>query len=147
MRRFWLTFIFLLATQVLASEPVAFVNVNVVPMSADTVLRQRTVVVHDGVIQAIGGVDGVPIPKDAKVIDGTDRFLVPGLAEMHAHVPATDSPELDRYFTLYVANGVTLIEARLQNLERVFRELTGGDDEDAGKPPRRRRRKPVEEEE
>jgi imidazolonepropionase-like amidohydrolase len=113
MRRFWLTFIFLLATQVLASEPVAFVNVNVVPMSADTVLRQRTVVVHDGVIQAIGGVDGVPIPKDAKVIDGTDRFLVPGLAEMHAHVPATDSPELDRYFTLYVANGVTLVRGML----------------------------------
>jgi len=46
-----------------------------------------------------------------------------------------------------VANSVTLIEARLQNLERVFRELTGEEDAGGGKPSRRRRRRRVEEEE
>lgn len=101
-----------LAPRVFA-QTTAFVNVNVVPMASETVLEQRTVVVADGVIVALGSVDDVPIPKGAKVIDGTDRFLMPGLAEMHAHVPAADSDNLDRYFSLYVANGITTVRGML----------------------------------
>lgn len=91
----------------------AFVNVNVVPMSGEVVIEEQTVVVNDGVIVALGPVDEVPIPRDSIVIDGTDRFLMPGLAEMHAHVPALGSDNLDRYFSLYVANGVTTIRGML----------------------------------
>jgi imidazolonepropionase-like amidohydrolase len=82
-------------------------------MSAETVIEQQTVVVTNGVIAALGPVDEIPIPRGAKVIDGTDRFLMPGLAEMHAHVPAASSNNLDRYFSLYVANGVTTIRGML----------------------------------
>jgi len=95
------------------AAPTAIVNVNVVPMTSDTVLEQQTVVVNDGVIAVLGSVDAVPIPKDATVIDGTDRFLMPGLAEMHAHVPGANSNDLDRFFSLYVANGVTTIRGML----------------------------------
>lgn len=91
----------------------AFVNVNVVPMTSETVIEQQTVVVERGRIVRIGPVDQVPIPEEARVIDGTDRYLMPGLAEMHAHVPASDSPNLDRYFSLYVANGVTTVRGML----------------------------------
>lgn len=109
-----LTFLLtLLVVPALASETTAFINVNVVPMAADVVMGQQTVVVRNGTIAAIGPVDDVPIPEDATVVDGTDRFLMPGLAEMHAHVPEADSPELDRYFSLYVANGVTTIRGML----------------------------------
>jgi len=103
----------LLATQVGLAQPTAFVNVNVVPMSSEVVVEEQTVVVNVGVIVALGPVDEVPIPKDAIVIDGTDRFLMPGLAEMHAHVPAIDSDNLDRYFSLYAANGVTTVRGML----------------------------------
>ncbi len=103
----------LLAAPTLAVEPVAFINVNVVPMSSDTIIAEQTVVIRDGLIDTIGPVDAIPIPEDAKVVDGTDRFLMPGLAEMHAHVPQAGSPELDRYFALYVANGVTTIRGML----------------------------------
>lgn len=103
----------LFAGPILAAEPVAFVNVNVVPMSSDTIVEQQTVVVRDGLIATIGPVDTVPIPEEARVVDGTDRYLVPGLAEMHAHVPETDTGELERYFALYVANGVTTIRGML----------------------------------
>lgn len=102
----------ILATTAMA-QPLAIVNVNVVPMSSESVVGQQTIVVDNGVITVIGPVDDVPIPRNAQIIDGTDRFLMPGLAEMHAHVPAADSPELDRNFSLYVANGVTLIRGML----------------------------------
>lgn len=115
MQRFLLLSL-LAALQVLpatAAETTVFVNVNVVPMSAEVVLEQQTVVVRNGTIAAVGPVDDVPIPEHAIVVDGTDRYLMPGLAEMHAHVPDADSPEIGRYFNLYVANGVTTIRGML----------------------------------
>ena len=95
------------------AETTAFVNVQVVPMDAERHVSQQTVVVSDGSIVAIGPVDEVPIPEEALVVDGTDRYLMPGLAEMHAHVPDADSSNIDRYFSLYVANGVTTIRGML----------------------------------
>ncbi|MDJ0748828.1 MAG: amidohydrolase family protein [Woeseiaceae bacterium] len=100
------------APLVLASTT-AFVNVQVVPMDDERVTSGQTVVVSDGRIVAVGSVDAVPIPEHATVVDGTDRFLMPGLAEMHAHVPDAESPDIERYFNLYVANGVTTIRGML----------------------------------
>ena len=95
------------------AQTTAFVNVNVVPMSSDAVIPAQTVLVEDGIISAIGSVDEIRIPIGAKAVDGTDRYLMPGLAEMHAHVPAADSENLDRDFSLFVANGVTTIRGML----------------------------------
>lgn len=92
---------------------IVFVNVNVLPMSTELVLAQQTVIVENGKIAKIGSVDTVPVPKSARVIDGTDRFLMPGLAEMHAHVTGTSKKQIERLATLFVANGVTTIRGML----------------------------------
>jgi imidazolonepropionase-like amidohydrolase len=113
MRRIVLCLLVFLGAPSFAAESTAFINVNLVPMAADVVVGQQTVVVRNGTIAAIGPVDDVPIPEDAIVVDGTDRYLMPGLAEMHAHVPDGDSPEIGRYFSLYVANGVTTVRGML----------------------------------
>jgi len=97
----------------LRAESVAFVNVNVLPMTTDAVYAAQTVIVVDGRITEVGPVDAIPIPKHAQVIDGTDRFLMPGLAEMHAHVPDVDTVQLERDFSLLVANGVTTVRGML----------------------------------
>ena len=86
MRRYLFFIALLLVAQASLAEQTAFINVNVVPMSSDTIIEQQTVIVDRGVIQAIGPVDDVPIPKGATVVDGTDRYLMPGLAEMHAQM-------------------------------------------------------------
>lgn len=91
----------------------AFVNVNVLPMTADEVLPQRTVVIEDGLITAIGAVDETVVPDDAEVVDGTDRYLMPGLAEMHGHVTGTGEDEIHSLFGLYLANGVTTVRGML----------------------------------
>ena len=89
------------------------VNVNVIPMSSDIVIAQQSVVVVDDKIAKIGHVDTIPVPKGAAIIDGTDRFLIPGLAEMHAHVTSTDASDVERLSTLFIANGITTIRGML----------------------------------
>ncbi|MEX2122692.1 MAG: amidohydrolase family protein [Woeseia sp.] len=91
----------------------AFVNVNVLPMSTDEALHARTVVVRDGKIAGIGTVDQTELPEDAMIVDGTDRYLMPGLAEMHGHVPPASSADLERILALYVVNGVTTVRGML----------------------------------
>ncbi len=103
----------MLCAELSLAATTAFVNVNVVPMSSESVIAAQTVVVEDGIISRIGNVDDVRIPEDASIVDGTDRFLMPGLAEMHAHVPDAASDNLDRDFSLFVANGVTTIRGML----------------------------------
>lgn len=112
MRRILTLLVAFLAVEAAPAASTAFFNVNVVPMTRDTVIEAQTVVVEDGVITVIGNVDDVPLSKDTQVIDGTDRYLMPGLAEMHAHVPG-DADEIDRVLTLFAANGVTTIRGML----------------------------------
>ena len=107
-----LTLVVIVATNSYADTTV-IVNVNIVPMTSETVLPQQTVVVTGGKIIEIGDVDSVPVPKGSTVVDGTDRFLMPGLAEMHAHVTSTAPYQVDRLSTLFVANGITTIRGML----------------------------------
>lgn len=103
----------LLLASYVDAAPTVFVNVNVIPMTSEAVVPSQTVVVEDRTIVKIGDVDNIPIAEDAVVIDGTDRYLIPGLSEMHAHVPRMSSPDLHRVLGLYVANGITLARGML----------------------------------
>ena len=113
MYRYALLVASLVASGAASADIAAFVNVNVIPMDHERVIEQQTVIVSDGIIGTIGHVDEVPVPEGARVIDGTDRFLIPGLAEMHAHVPPAGSDDLERDFALFVANGVTTVRGML----------------------------------
>ena len=92
-------------------QTAAFVNVNLVPMTDERVVRDQTVLVEEGRITAIGPSDKTEIPSGAVIIDGRGAYLVPGLADMHMH---TGTGWLDGTwpvspFALYLANGVTTI--------------------------------------
>jgi len=81
----------------------AFVHANVVPMDADRVLRDQTVVVEAGRIRAIGPSASTAAPPGARRIDCAGGWLSPGLADMHVHVYAPEE------LTLYAVNGVTTV--------------------------------------
>ncbi len=97
--------------------PLAIVDVTVLPMDTERRLEHQTVLVADGRIRAVGPVREVTVPSHATRVDGRGRFLMPGFAEMHAHLPGTGaSPELvERVLFLYVANGVTTARGMLGN--------------------------------
>jgi imidazolonepropionase-like amidohydrolase len=96
-------------------ETFAFVNVTVLPMDTDRTLPGQTVVVRGGRIVELGAAGQLHAPDDATVIDGEGRYLMPGIAEMHAHIPPQPGNELatlDMLF-LYVANGITFARGML----------------------------------
>jgi imidazolonepropionase-like amidohydrolase len=104
----------LAASSATAQEATAFRNVTVVPMDSERVLEAQTVVVRGERIESVGAASSVQVPSGARVIDGNGRFLVPGLAEMHAHVPqGSDQRYVEEVLFLYVANGVTTARGML----------------------------------
>lgn len=88
----------------------AITGVNVIPMSADTVFRNATVLVQDGRIAAVGPARSVRIPPGTRTIDGTGKYLIPGLADMHGHL-YTDGEVADSLapyeLGVFLANGIT----------------------------------------
>jgi amidohydrolase family protein len=92
-----------------------FVGVNVIPMDRETILRDHTVVVREGRITAIGGSANTEVPAGAVKVDGAGKYLMPALAEMHAHIPGGKAPDtvVERVLFLYAANGVGTIRGML----------------------------------
>ena len=66
--------------------PVAFRGVRLFDADATRFLADQTVVVDHGVIAAVGARETVTIPAGARVIEGRDRTLIPGLWDCHMHV-------------------------------------------------------------
>ena len=97
---------------------VAFIDVNVVPMSRDGVLEHQTVIVRGGRITEMGPAARLRAPAGAITVDGRGKYLMPGLAEMHGHLPSPNAaPELtENVLFLYVANGVTTVRGMQGNL-------------------------------
>jgi imidazolonepropionase-like amidohydrolase len=102
------------ATPTGTQEASAIVHVNVIPMDRERVLSDQTVVVMDGKIARIGPADDIEVPGGAVQIDGRGKFLIPGLAEMHAHVPPQGGREwMERVLFLYLSNGITTVRGML----------------------------------
>ncbi len=100
--------------------PIAIEQVSLVPMTDDTtVISNATVVIERGRITSING----PVPKNARRINGKGKWLIPGLADMHVHLPSDDQlpvdynradPPLVNFdtqdtMTPFIANGITQI--------------------------------------
>jgi hypothetical protein len=94
---------------------VAFTNVTVIPMDRDRSVSDQTVVVRGDRIVAMGRSADTQVPDGATRIDGKGKFLMPGMAEMHAHIPGGQSTDayMHRVLALFVANGITTIRGML----------------------------------
>src|SRR5688500_11644619 len=88
-----------------AQSTVVIRNVTVIPMTGATPSARQSVIVRAGRIAAIGPSTQLRLPAEATVIDGTGKYLIPGLFEMHAHASKARASSLG----LYVTHGVTTI--------------------------------------
>lgn len=96
-------------------------NVNVIPMTLENqVIENATVVIKGEKIVSIN--TSIPIPDHANVIDCKGKWLIPGLIDMHVHIPtdghfnATYPTRSAHIFTNtqdimtpFIANGVTTV--------------------------------------
>jgi imidazolonepropionase-like amidohydrolase len=91
------------------APPVVIENVNVVPMDRQRVLTRQTVVIEGGFIARMGSASSVRAPAGAHVVDGSGRFLIPGLADVHVHLSYSDETEQRHILRMFVVNGVTSV--------------------------------------
>jgi hypothetical protein len=83
-------------------HPIAMEHVRVFDSEQATTREDQTVVIQGELITMAGSSAAVTVPKDAEIIDGTGKTLLPGLFDMHAHAQAGDG-------ILNIASGVTTV--------------------------------------
>jgi imidazolonepropionase-like amidohydrolase len=89
----------------------ALVDVAVIPMDEERVLPAQTVLVQHGWVTALGPASQIKVPAGAVRVDGKGKYLIPGLADMHTHLPKLPkgSTVAEHALFRYLANGVTTI--------------------------------------
>lgn len=100
------------ATPPAVADSYLFTNGHLITMTGDGTVRANVRVVNQR-IDAIG--PSLIARDDDVVIDMAGGYLLPGLAEMHAHVPAPDQGRQyrDDVLFLWVANGITTARGML----------------------------------
>lgn len=80
---------------------IVITHVTVIDTTGGPSQPDMTVVIAGDRISEVGKSGKVPVPKDARIVDATGKFLIPGLWDMHVHWYDAD------YLPLFTANGVT----------------------------------------
>ena len=84
------------------NHPVVVEHVRLFDSEQATIREDQTVVIQGERITRAGPFAAVGVPKDAEIVDGTGKTLVPGLFDMHAHAQAGDG-------IMNIASGVTTV--------------------------------------
>jgi imidazolonepropionase-like amidohydrolase len=88
----------------------AIIDTTVIDATGNNPQTNMTVLIIGDSIAAIEDSNNLKIKSGTTVIDGKDKFLIPGLWDMHVH-SSNDSI----YFPLMIANGVTSVREMFSN--------------------------------
>lgn len=89
-------------------------HVNIIDVRNGRILKNRHIVIDSGKIRRIS--ETIRDPKAyTTTIDGSGKYALPGLAEMHAHIPQppTSESRIEETLFLYLSNGITTIRGML----------------------------------
>jgi hypothetical protein len=113
MKKLFILFFAITITFGVKSQSLLITNVNVIPIEGgENILKNQTVVIKDGKIAEI-----IPFKqehtkdKTKVIVDGTGKYLIPGLADMHVHFPNEKEISLNQFFKLNLAAGVTTLRS------------------------------------
>jgi hypothetical protein len=89
-------------------------NISIIDVANGEVLKNRNVTIDSGRIKSIS-VELFDTKNFDTIIDGTGQYVMPGLAEMHAHIPppTTSQERIEETLFLYLSNGITTIRGML----------------------------------
>lgn len=88
----------------LAAAGIAIQDVTVIDVASGTARPHMTVVIDEGKISRVGAASSIQISAATRVIAGKDKFLIPGLWDMHVHL------YYKQYLPLFLAFGVTGVQ-------------------------------------
>lgn len=110
-----LLFLSCIESQEIVSETAILIkDVNVVDVRNGVIISNQQVVIDSGKIKAVR--DRISNSDDyLKQIDGSGMYMLPGLAEMHAHIPSPPTSQIrtEQTLYLYLANGITTVRGML----------------------------------
>jgi len=89
-----------------ANPTIAIRHVTIIDPGSRSVERDMTVVIRGGHISAVRKSHVREIAKSATTVDGTGKFLIPGLWDMHVHL-GTSEFDQQQNLRLFIVNGVT----------------------------------------
>ena len=95
-----------------STDPVAIKNVNILAPDGESFIAGQTILIEQGLIQSIDS--ALNIPTSTTIIDGTGKYLIPGLIDSHVHIFKSPNDLL-----LYVANGVTEVRELIGDESRL----------------------------
>jgi imidazolonepropionase-like amidohydrolase len=87
------------------NRPLAITGATLIDGTGGPPLLDAAVVIEEGRIIRAGPASATPVPDGAQVMDGSGRFLIPGLTDMHVHVQGPDR----QHSALFLAAGVTTV--------------------------------------
>ncbi|MGE5519693.1 MAG: amidohydrolase family protein [Candidatus Dadabacteria bacterium] len=90
----------------------AITHVTLIDGTGTKAQHDMAVLITKDAITAIKSSKGLTIAPGTKVIDGTGKFLIPGLWDMHVHFSADSN-----FCALAIANGVTSVRDMFSNRE------------------------------
>ena len=90
----------------------AITNVNVLSADSNTMLPNQMVLIRGNKIHSVG--HNLSVPDNYKLIDGSGKYLIPGLIDSHVHIKKSKND-----FLLYIANGITQI-GEMTGMEQHF---------------------------
>lgn len=97
----------LLSSLLSHSQEIIIKDINLITMTSNAVAKNQNVFLKDGKIVAIGRLKDFPKSKQQTIIDGKGKYLMPGLADMHVHLP--ESKDVTTLLKMNVAAGITHI--------------------------------------
>jgi hypothetical protein len=103
----------LIASSFSAAEPssqLAITHVTVIDATGRAPQPDQTVLVDSGRITVMGAAAKIKVPKSARTIDASGKFLLPGFWDMHVHLAGvTADPSWGKQvlLPLLLANGIT----------------------------------------
>lgn len=103
-----------LGNQAEPSEPLVIRHVALIDMISAAPRLDMDVVVEGERITAIRKSRSAPVPLHARLVEARNKFLIPGLWDMHVHVA-----DAKTFFPLFVANGVTGVRDMGMDLEKL----------------------------
>jgi imidazolonepropionase-like amidohydrolase len=115
-----------------ASPQLVLTHVSVIDSTANAVRSDQSIVIVNGRIAAVGPSARIKPAKDARIVDGQGKFLVPGLWDMHVHIAGLNAdPAWSKQvlLPLLLANGVTGVRDMGGDLDTLLawkREIEAG---------------------
>ena len=99
--------IILIFTTKIYAQDIIIKNVNLITMTTDRLIINQSLLIRNGKINQIGDFSKLSKNNQTTIINGKGKYVMPGLADMHVHLPEED--KIEKLLLSNIAAGVTQI--------------------------------------